>query len=118
MAASCEESHLIKKVMNIHQTLVPLPLITYSERFGRWCEWSLSTPAWRRLNKTVARAARSKRGHQGLGRVVGFSASLLVSAADVKSVRSEGSSHFSRKDKSVVNSWICRGKTPCCGGAV
>lgn len=56
MAASCEESRLIKKIMNIHETLVPLQLITYSERFGRrhWCEWSDSTPTHRQLNKTQA----------------------------------------------------------------
>lgn len=66
MAASCEESHLIKKIMNIHQTLVPPPLITYSERFGRWCEWPLSTPTRRQLNKTQAGAAPSRRGHQCL----------------------------------------------------
>lgn len=56
MAASCEESHLIKKIMNIHQTLVPLPLITYSEWFGRqrWRERSHSTPTQRQLNKTQA----------------------------------------------------------------
>lgn len=33
LGASCEESRLIKKYMNMHETLVLLALITYSARF-------------------------------------------------------------------------------------
>lgn len=34
MVASCEEIHLINTITNIHETLVPLQLITYSEQRG------------------------------------------------------------------------------------